>query len=915
MSKQVDSFAKNAAKSFGLSETMAKKFTGTFGAMSKAFGFSEKEALGMATSLAGLSGDVASFYNLSQDEAYTKLKSVFTGETESLKDLGVVMTQSALDQYALTNGFGKTTAAMSEQEKVALRYGFVMDRLSLANGDFERTSGGWANQVRIAKLQLESFMATTGQGLINLFTPVIKVINSVIGRLMSLANAFKSFTEMVVGKQSSDSAASVAAVGEAAVAASEGISGTGTAAKEAAKQIKTATTGIDELNLFNVDGGEDAGVVGSGGGYAADTFDMGTVETPEPIDTSAADELGSKYDVLIGKAKELAGLTASGFRFGLGDTSVFESIGTSISGIKDSLFGIFTDGEISRSAGAFVETISSDFGRITGNITSIGASLADNLFGGLQRYLEQNAPQIKSFMLSMFDIGERLSNTYTEVSDFYSEVAEVFRGDTAKQITADIIGAFSNGFMGSMELAGRFGVDLLDLITKPFTENSGLFAQSFENTLVAIAPIVSDIKGIVDDFFTKAKQTYDQYFAPTFKSLSENFTGIMEKALELYNQYVVPILENIASKFSEFRNQHLQPLVDKVMEYFGKCAEWVGVLWDNYLAPFVEWMMGYLAPIISSAINGVVNAFFAFVNGVVDAVGGLITSLTGVIDFIIGVFTGDWDRAWTGIKEFFGGIWDTIKGILDATLGAIWAVIENDLKAIKEFWDGIWTGIKDFFGGIWDAISGTVSSAIENITTGIESKLEAIKEFWTNIWGTVKMVTEEIFGEMWSAIKNTINSVLAGIEWMVNGVIKGINKMIDALNGLSFDVPDWVPGIGGENFGFDISNIPKVSIPRLAEGGFVKANTPRLAMIGDNRHYGEIVAPEDKMLDMIQTAIRMTESERGTDTGTLQTIIVLLENILDAISGLDLTLNIDGKRLSDRLDSIKKRAGYNFDTA
>lgn len=84
LSKQVDSFAKEAAVSFGLSETMAKKFTGTFGAMSKAFGFGEQAAYEMSTTLTGLSGDVASFYNISQDEAYTKLKSVFTGETESL---------------------------------------------------------------------------------------------------------------------------------------------------------------------------------------------------------------------------------------------------------------------------------------------------------------------------------------------------------------------------------------------------------------------------------------------------------------------------------------------------------------------------------------------------------------------------------------------------------------------------------------------------------------------------------------------------------------------------------------------------------------------------------------------------------------------------------------------------------------
>lgn len=203
MTAQVDKFAKSAAQNFGLSETMTKRFTGTFGAMAKAFGFSEKEAYNMGTALTGLAGDVASFYNISQDEAYTKLKSVFTGETESLKDLGVVMTQAALDQYALANGYGKTTAAMSEAEKVALRYAFVQQQLSAASGDFIRTSDSWANQVRILKLQVDSLKATIGQGFINLFTPIIKVINTVIGRLATLANAFKAFTELITGKKSS----------------------------------------------------------------------------------------------------------------------------------------------------------------------------------------------------------------------------------------------------------------------------------------------------------------------------------------------------------------------------------------------------------------------------------------------------------------------------------------------------------------------------------------------------------------------------------------------------------------------------------------------------------------------------------------------------------------------------------------
>lgn len=257
MSSKVDAFANDAATMYGLSETMAKRFTGTFGAMSKAFGFSEEQAYGMSTALAGLSGDVASFYNLSQDEAYTKLKSVFTGETESLKDLGVVMTQSALDTYAMANGFGKTTKAMSEAEKVALRFKFVQDQLSLANGDFARTSNGWANQVRILKLQMESFMATVGQGLINIFTPVLRVLNSLMGKLREFAATFKALTEALTGKSGASSSANTAAkaVGDVGGAATQA----GKDTKKAAKEMKNALAGFDEINVLQLDKGSGSG--------------------------------------------------------------------------------------------------------------------------------------------------------------------------------------------------------------------------------------------------------------------------------------------------------------------------------------------------------------------------------------------------------------------------------------------------------------------------------------------------------------------------------------------------------------------------------------------------------------------------------------------------------------------------------
>lgn len=264
MSGRVDEFAKNAANAFGLSETMAKKYMGTYGAMAKSFGITGQAGYDMSAAITGLTGDVASFYNITQDEAYTKLKSIFTGETESLKDLGVVMTQTALNQYALNNGFGRTTVKMTEQEKVMLRYQFVMSQLSDASGDFARTSNSWANQVRILQLRFESLKATIGQGLINAFTPVITVINTILAKLQTLAEYFRAFTAAIFGEASGGGDAASGAAGSMADAAgsSGALADNMANAAGSAKKMKHDLAAFDELNNRSSDAG------GSGGGGA-----------------------------------------------------------------------------------------------------------------------------------------------------------------------------------------------------------------------------------------------------------------------------------------------------------------------------------------------------------------------------------------------------------------------------------------------------------------------------------------------------------------------------------------------------------------------------------------------------------------------------------------------------------------------
>lgn len=260
MSSRINKFANDAITTFGLSETVAKKYVGTLGAMAKSFGFVGDELYEMSTTLTGLTGDVASFYNLSTDEAFTKLKSVFTGETESLKDLGVVMTQTALDNYALANGYGKTTSQMTEQEKVALRYKFVLEQLSDASGDFANTADSWANQTRVLSLQFDQLKASIGQGLINIFNPVLKVINTVISKLRILADGFKTFTEVFFGSSANGDSDTISTETASAAQSSETLAENMAQASTNAKETKKSLQGFDEIHTLDSDSDTSTGI-------------------------------------------------------------------------------------------------------------------------------------------------------------------------------------------------------------------------------------------------------------------------------------------------------------------------------------------------------------------------------------------------------------------------------------------------------------------------------------------------------------------------------------------------------------------------------------------------------------------------------------------------------------------------------
>ncbi len=174
---EIETWAKNAASAFGLSELQAKQFNGTMGAMVKSMGLSDTAVLEMSTTLTGLAADFASFYNLEHQEAFDKIRAGISGETEPLKQLGINMSVANLEAYALTQGITKSYNAMSQAEQATLRYNYLLHAGADAQGDFARTSDSFANQLKIAKLNVTELGAEFGDMLLPIASQGLKELS------------------------------------------------------------------------------------------------------------------------------------------------------------------------------------------------------------------------------------------------------------------------------------------------------------------------------------------------------------------------------------------------------------------------------------------------------------------------------------------------------------------------------------------------------------------------------------------------------------------------------------------------------------------------------------------------------------------------------------------------------------------
>ena len=566
MADDVRSWSEEMSNALGLNAVAMRKNTGTIFNMTSSMGLAEDNALKMSKGISLLTEDMASFYNLSSDEAFNKLRAGLTGETEPLKALGILVDENTVKQVAYQQGIATTGSELTQQQKVLARYIAILQQTGNAQGDLARTINSPANQLRILKNQVSQLGLSLGNLLIPILSAVIPYITAFAKVLTLALNTLAKFLGITNGSSGlsgmssdmGDISAGVEGVGNGLGGVSDGLDD----ANKKAKKLKGTLAGFDEMNVLQDNssdssstgssGGSVGGGVGGVGGLGGDLgFELGEYEY-------GLDGLNSKVDEIVGNIK-----------------SVFGTIGTVV---KD----IWSSEPVQAFAGAVAS-----YGQFIWNYWSqMGTLLYENItmtWGNIET-----------------NVGTTLTNMTTLWTQFWTDI------DAGIQTWGQPI---IDGVTGVFDSIWKDAVDpYIQLMSKKWADFSGMLVQLWDKHG---KPLVDNI----GEFVVKTTEL--------FQSLWDNIISpIVEPFLDMLNWLWDEHLKDLIYEVGDFIGE----LVNGALEIYNKFIQPIVNFLLKVLSP--QWSAGW--SLIIGVLGTVIGVVVDFVTNAIKTLKGIIQFVTGV---------------------------------------------------------------------------------------------------------------------------------------------------------------------------------------------------------------------------------------------------------------------------------------------
>ena len=486
-------------------------------------------------------------------------------------------------------------------------------------------------------------------------------------------------------------------------------------------------------------------------------------------------------------------------------------------------------------------------------------------------------PLITALAPILTQLTDKLTAITTELAKFFATFAGKNTIKVAKKEVADFASEVGNA---GNKLAAY---DQLNVIsnedTPEYTEETFEASEAMQSIAEVFHQVLDNLKGVLPSIMEILKAVVDALLPPLLEILPQ-ITGLLPTIASLLGQVLGIWLEPLADLLPYIANV-IEVLVKAVSKFVQKAGPMVSKVLEKIL-PIIEKLLNALEPIIDTVLEVIIDlldALWPTIEILLDCIVDLIDPIIDLIDPLLQI-----------IKDILEPIIIILNPILQLIAGLCKGLV-NLLKPILELFkplldmlDSVLSPIveivKEISGPLTTDLVGGLNWLIDIITKVLAVGTKAYKWFAEKLAVLYKKIAEflksgiskirEFFDKIKNWGKSFVNGIITGIEWLVNKVVWGANKVISALNKLSFDVPDWVPGLGGKTFGFNIPLIPEAHIPRLAQGAVIPPNKEFLALLGDQTNGTNIEAP----LEVIKQAFLEAMQESG---GTNKPIVLTLD--------------------------------------
>ena len=912
---------------------------GLFQTLITGFGVAGDSASKMSKNLTQLAYDLSSFYNIDVETAMQKLKSGMAGELEPLRAIGYDLSQAKLEATAAELGIDKAVSSMTQAEKAMLRYHAIMTQVTATHGDMARTLDQPANQLRVLKAQLEML----GREIGNVFMPLLKEVLPYLIAGTKVLREIVSAIALLVGYEAPNFEDST----EGLVSGSEDASEALNNATESAKKLKSYMLGFDELNVINPN--DDS----------SDTA-LGAFDIDLPEYSFLGEETESKVAKIVEEMKEWLGITgeidswsdvletrfgrilttvgsiAGGlllwklsapflknldtlsavigatllvnsilvtFQEGLSWKSIIEGaiggallgagLGFKLGGWKGAIGGVLIGIGVSLIINGITSMIDEGV-NVENVLTTITGLLAG--VGGIITVIKLFNATHKSPIQEINTTTETISQVSTGTSTLTTKLTSLVKNLALGLVIIAEVAAAAILIVGAIWVLGK-ELEQVGIAWQPVIDNAGTVAIAMGVGLALLAGIgaVTALLGSVG--------------TPLIVNLALGVAILAELGVATI-LFVAEIL--VIGLLLDEVGKAWQPVIDNgetiatgigvgtaLLVAIGAVAALLGV------ATVASAGLLPLAIALGTAmLVELALSFVAFTESLVEVADQLSENLHPSLDKASAILPGLSENM-KEFTDFMGGFaLEVVKYSLSSTIAGIASTIDKIIgffttdpvsNMAKEVDSQI-----DEFEFLIDGLE-IIIPHIEYATELVDKYNEAMGNF-NNASGNNK----GLLGNL-GIVKEAINGIISGIEKLANGVIDGINGMINALNKLSFQVPDWVPLIGGKKFGFNLKTISRISIPRFAEGGFPEQGQMFIAREAGPEMVGNIgrrtaVANNEQIVESISVGVAEANSEQNA---LLREQNSLLRALLEKDSGVYL----DGRSLSDSVDKYKREHG------